>query len=72
MLRGWGLGLRVRLLHGGLRTFHQKSTYPEAINFKALCGTILVTLPPIIWGERTLRSPPSGVAVVAFAPPTVS
>ena len=37
-----------------------KSTDPDAINFKALCGTNLVTLPPIIWGGRNLRSPPSG------------
>ena len=31
--------------HGGLRTFHQASTYPEAIEFKLLCGTNWVTLP---------------------------
>ena len=37
-----------------------KSTEPDAIIFKALCGTSLVTLPPIIWGGRDLRSPPSG------------
>jgi len=29
--------------HGGLQPFHQKSTYPDAINFKALFGTNLVT-----------------------------
>jgi hypothetical protein len=32
--------------HGGPRTFHQKSTCLNAINFKALRGANLVTLPP--------------------------
>ena len=32
--------------HGGLRTFHRKSTCTDAINLKALCGTHLVALPP--------------------------
>jgi hypothetical protein len=36
--------------NGGLRTFHPKSTGPDAINFKALYGTRLVTVPPRIWG----------------------
>ena len=27
----------------GLRTFHEKSTYPDAMNRKALCGTNMVT-----------------------------
>jgi len=30
----------------GRRTFRQKSTYPAEINFEAVCGTTLVTLPP--------------------------
>jgi len=29
---------------GGLRASHQKSTYPDAINFQAFGGTNLVTL----------------------------
>jgi hypothetical protein len=37
--------------HGGLRTFHHKSTCLDAINFRALFGANLVTLPPKIWGE---------------------
>ena len=38
---------------GGLRTFHRKTTYPNAIDFKALCNIDLVTLPPGIWGNET-------------------
>ena len=38
--------VRLGLPHDGLRTFHQKSTYQDVINFKALCGTNLVTVPP--------------------------
>ena len=42
----------AHLPHGGLRSFDHKSTYPEAIHFKAWCGTHLVTLHPGIEGER--------------------
>ena len=40
--------------HGRLRAFHQKSTCPDAINFKAVCGTNLVTLPPKIGRNETV------------------
>ena len=46
--------------HGGPGTCHQRSTYPDAITFKALCGTDLVTSHPQIWEERNLGSPPNG------------
>ena len=51
-------------LHGGPRTFHQKSTCFEAINF---IGPYKVTLPPRIWGRRNLGGSlgPAGGALVA-------
>ena len=44
--------------HGGLQTFHRKSTHPNAINFRALCGTHLVTLPHGIRPQRILCDRP--------------
>jgi len=44
--------------HGGLRPFHQKSTCLLIVNFRALCGANLVTLPPGTEGGRNPRSPP--------------
>ena len=38
--------------HGVLRPFHQKSTCIHAINFRAVCGANVVTLPPGIEGVR--------------------
>jgi len=42
----WGLP------HGGPRTLHQKSTFPDVNNLRVLCGTNLVTLPSQIWQSR--------------------
>ena len=49
--------------HGGLRAFHQKSTYPDAVNFDALRGTNLATFPPGIRPQRSLGCPLSGRGV---------
>ena len=40
--------------HDGLWTFHQTSTCLRVINFRALCGALLVTLPPKFGGPETL------------------
>ena len=39
--------------HGGLRTFHQKSTCLQAISFKAFLVRIWSRYPPRIWGQKT-------------------
>jgi len=44
------------LPHGGLRAFHQKSTYPDKINFKALCGTNWSRYPPELEATKPSQS----------------
>ena len=39
-----GDGARLVFRLGGLRTIHQKSTYPDVIDFNVLCGTQLARL----------------------------
>ena len=51
-----------RYPHAGLRIFHRKSSYPNEIDFKAICGASLVTQHPRIWGQRNFCSPPYGSA----------
>jgi len=46
--------------HGCLWTFHQKSTNPNAMNSKALCGMNSVTILPGIGPLQKLRRPQSG------------
>ena len=47
-------GRRVCIPHGGLRTLHQMSTYPDTINLRASCGADVVTSPPKFGGPETL------------------
>jgi len=42
------------LPHGGLRTFHQKSTCLHASNFRELCGANLAMLSSEVGGPETL------------------
>ena len=57
--------------HCGLQTFQQKSAYPDAVNFKALCGANLVTHHPGIERQLNLRSPPCGVSLAGSCGRTI-
>ena len=42
--------------HGGLRFFHQKSTYLDEITFKAVCGIYSVTQPSNLEATEASKS----------------
>ena len=44
---------RLGAPHAGLRFFHQKSTFPNAIHFRFLYSAFFLTYPPKIWGNET-------------------
>ena len=46
---------------GGPQCFHEKSTYTDAMDFKAVCGLNLVTQHPDIELEWNFRGQPCGL-----------